>query len=217
MQVKTIMTENQKNLIIFIHKYHAENGIIPTLGEMVDGIKVAANNSVLRAIESLVKKGYLAQIGAKTSSVIPTYKALQELGLQPLETYTIVGDTSKASFANNLTFTGESSSQNNLAPPIHSVDNAESRIKIEGTQFDSNTLQNIVQSYINLALEKYTHQKTPILDLLKNIPANKQSELTISAIVLLGSSVFFMGPEYKAIIATCTLLFTIYIITNLSK
>lgn len=211
------MTKNQKNLIIFIHRYHSENSIIPTLVEMVDGIEVSANNSVLRAIESLVKKGYLAQIGAKTSSVIPTYKALMELGLQPLENYTLVGDTNKMTFANNISFATASTPKEDLAPPIHSVNNPDDRMKAEGTQFDSNTLQNMVQSYINLALEQKFQLKAPLLEFLKNIPANKQSEFTLSAVILLGFSVFFMGPDYKAIIATCVLLFMIYITTNLSK
>lgn len=211
------MTENQKNLIIFIHRYHAENGIIPSLAEMVEGIEVSANNSVLRAIESLIKKGYLAQVGAKTSSVIPTYKALQELGLQPLESYTIIGDTNKTTFANNISFATASTPKEDLAPPIHSMNNPDHKMKAEGTQFDSNTLQNMVQSYINLALEQKIKPQAPLLEFLKNIPANKQSEFTLNAVILLGCSVFFMGPDYKVIVATCALLFTIYIITNLSK
>jgi len=211
------MTENQKNLIIFIHKYHTDNGIIPSLAEMVTGIEVSANNSVLRAIEALVKKGYLAQIGVKASSVIPSFKALKELGLQPLPAYTIIGDTSKTTFANNLSLSEATPPQNDLVNSIHIVGNAESRIKTEGTQFDGNMLQNIVQSYINLALEKHIPEKTSVMDLLKNIPLNKQSELTISAIILLGFSVHFIGPDYKAIIATCGILFTIFIISNLSK
>lgn len=211
------MTENQKNLIIFIHKYHSENGVIPSLAEMVDGIKVSANNSVLRAIESLVKKGYLAQIGAKTSSIIPTYKALQELGLQPLESYTLIGDTGKTTFANNISFAAVSTPKEDMTPPIPSLKDADYNMKAEGTQFDSNTLQNVVQSYINHALEQKFQPKAPLLEFLKNIPANKQSELTLSAVILLGFAVSFMGPDYKAIIATCALLFTIFIITNLSK
>ncbi|MFZ2970042.1 MAG: hypothetical protein WA063_02760 [Minisyncoccia bacterium] len=202
------MTKNQSNLIIFINNYHIQHGVIPSLGEMVKGINVSANNSVLRAIEALVNKGYLAQVGAKASSVIPTYKALKELGLQSLEKYTIIGDTNKTEFANNISFNGATSLQNDLVPPFHSVQNAESKIKTEGTQFDSNTLQTLVQSYVNLALEKYIPEK---------IPLNRQSELTISAIILLGFSVKFMGTDYKAIVATCGILFTIFIITNLSK
>jgi len=211
------MTENQKNLLIFIHKYHSENGVIPSLAEMVDGIKVSANNSVLRAIESLVKKGYLAQIGAKTSSIIPTYKALQELGLQPLESYTLIGDTSKTTFANNISLADASTPKEDMTPPIPSLNDADYKMKAEGTQYDSNTVQNVVQSYINQALEQKFQPKAPLLEFLKNIPANKQSEFTLNAIILLGFSVFFMGPDYKAIIATCALLFTIFIITNLSK
>lgn len=208
------MTENQKNLIIFIHKYHAENGIIPSLAEMVDGIEVSANNSVLRAIESLVKKGYLAQISAKTSSVIPTYKALQELGLQPLEKYTLIGDTTKTTPVDSISFATASTPKEDLLPPIHSMNSHDYKMKAEGTQFDSNTLQNIVQSYINLALEQKFQPKAPLLEFLKSIPVNKQSKFTLSAVILLGFSVFFMGPDFKAIVATCALL---YIITNQSK
>jgi len=194
------MTENQKNLIIFIHKYHSEKSIIPSLTEMVKGINVSANNSVLRAIESLLKKGYLAQVGAKISSVIPTYKALKELGLQP------------NLFVKNL-FSASTTPQDDLIPSIHSVGNTDSKIKVEGTQFDSNANQNIVQSFLNLALQRQAPGNTILIELLKKIRFNKTLQLTISGIVLLYVSIGLAGPEYGGLI-TCVLLF---FISNLTK
>ncbi|MFC1655684.1 hypothetical protein ACFL3C_02335 [Patescibacteria group bacterium] len=206
------MTENQKNLIIFIYKYQSENEIIPSLGEMVAGINVSDNKSVLRAIESLIKKGYLAQIGAKTSAVIPTYKALKELDLHPLKPYTLVGDNTKIEQPRDLAQdTVTTTLESGFIPPLGAD------IKSDGTQFDSNQLKKIVQNAVNLAFSNSLTEKSSIFGILKNIPITTQSEWTILAILLLGFSVFFIGADILAIIATCGILFTVFIISNLSK
>ncbi len=207
------MTKNQKNLIIFIHEYHSQNDIVPSLAEMVVGIKVSANNSVLRAIKSLVKKGYLARIGAKTSSVIPTYEALRELGLHPLKSYTIVGDSTKIEQPRDLVHDEATITlETGFIPPL----GADIK-KSDGTRFNSNQLKNIVQSAVNLALSNHSPEKLSIFNILKTLPLNRRSEWTILAIAILGFSVLFIGKNILAIGATCGILFTIFIISNQTK
>jgi len=205
------MTDNQKNLIIFIHHYHNKNGIIPSLAEIVEGIGVSDNKSALRAIESLVKRDYLNQVGTKASAVIPTDKALKELNLYPLKAYTVNSEPPKFEQPRDLardeaTVTLESGF---IAPG--------SEIKSDGTQFDSNQLKNIVQSAINFALSNHLPEKTSLLEIFKRLPVNKQTEWTFLAIVPLTASVLLFGQNFYAIIATTVTLFTIFIITNLSK
>lgn len=205
------MTENQKNLITFLHEYHNVNGIIPSLVEVVEGIGVSDNKSALRTIESLVENGYLIQVGAKISAVLPTHKALKELNLYPLRAYTVNSGYPKVGqprdFARNeATLTFESG----FIPPG-------SEIKADGTQFDSNQLKNIVQSAVNIALSNRIPDKLSLTELFKSLPINQRTEWTLLAVLMLMASVLLFGQNFYAIITTPVILFTIFIITNLSK
>lgn len=205
------MTKNQKNLIIFIHEYHNRNGIIPSLTEIVQGIKVSDNKSALRAIESLVKKGYLTQVGPKTSAVMPTDKALKELALYPLKAYTVNSEAPKIEQPRDLARDESSITLEN------GFITSGSEIKADGTQFDSNQLKTIVQSAVNFALSNQGLKKIQVVDLLKNLPSDKQTKWSLLAITVLAAAVVLFGQNFYPIIVTPILLFTVFIITNLSK
>ncbi|KKP50572.1 MAG: hypothetical protein UR43_C0032G0008 [candidate division TM6 bacterium GW2011_GWF2_33_332] len=210
------MTDNQKNLIIFIHKYRLENGSIPSLIEMVDGIGVSDNKSVLRAIDSLTKQEYLAKIGKKLSSVIPTDRALKELRLFLLQQdtskpYQFINDTSKLKVPDDISRNNVATSSSSYIGPLGG------NIKSDGTRLDSNELKTIVQSAVNIALSGSTQHQGTLSDIMKRIPLNKESEWCFLAITLLGFAVLFFGKDILAIFATCGILFTIFIITNISK
>ena len=195
----------------FIHKYHNDNGIIPSLTEIVNGIGVSDNKSALRAIKSLMKKGYLIQVGAKTSAVVATDKALKELNLYPLKAYTVNSEPPKIEQPRDLardeaTMTLESG----FIPPG-------SEIKTDGTQFDSNQLKNIVQSAINIALSNRIPDKLTLTELFRRMPINLRTKWALLAALTLATSVILFGQNFHAIIATPIILFTIFIITNLSK
>ena len=190
------MTENQEKLIAFIHKYHNENGIIPSLTEIVQGIGVSDNKSALGIITTLVKRGYLVQIGPKTSSIIPTDKALKELNFYPLKAYTVNSEPPKIEQPRDLahdeaTMTFESG----FIPPGY-------EIKADGTQFDSNQLKNIVQSAVNIALHNRIPEQLFSEELFKGLPINKRIEWTLLAILILVASVILFGQNFYAIIAT---------------
>lgn len=207
------MTENQKKLIMFLHQYQSKNGLIPSLLEIVKGTGVSDNKSALRIIKALIRQGYLAQVGAKISAIIPTYKALKEMGLQPLEEYKIIGDAWTPKMTNNFDLNTVTTLQNDLTSLPSCTESTVTKIKTDGTQFDSNILKNIVNSYINLALTSYFQEKSPIIDYLKKIISNKRLEWTASAVILLCFSVYFLGQNYWAIVAACSLLL-IYKLTN---
>lgn len=210
------MTDNQKNLILFIHKYRSDNGSIPSLMEMVEGINVSDNKSVLRAIESLVKKEFLVQIGKKASSVVPTDRALKELGLYTLrqdtaKPYQIVDGTSQLRIPDDISRNDVALSSTSFVGPLGT------NIKNDGTRLDSNELKTIVQSAVNIALSGGTHQQGTLGDVIKRLPLNKESEWCFLAIMLLGFAVLFFGKDILAIAATCGILLTVFIITNISK
>jgi len=210
------MTDNQKNLIIFIHKYRTDNGSIPSLTEMVAGINVSDNKSVLRAIESLTKQEYLVQIGKKVSSVIPTDRALKELRLYVLQdetvkSYQLIGGTSKLKIPDDISRNDIALSSTSFVGPLGTD------IKNDGTKLDSTELKTIVQSAVSVALSGSTQYQGTLSDIIKRIPLNKESEWCFLAITLLGFAVLFFGKDILAIIATCGILFTIFIITNISK
>jgi hypothetical protein len=205
------MTENQKNLIIFVHKYHNSNGIIPSLTEIVKGISVSDNKSALRAIKSLVNKGYLAQVGAKKSAVIPTDKALKELNLYPLKAYTVNSQPPNIEQPRDL-------ARDEAALTLESgfIDSG-FELRADGTQFDSNQLKNIVQSAVNFALANRIPGKLSLTELFRNLPVNLRTEWILLAIFTLAASVLIFGQHFIAIVATTVILFAVFIITNLSK
>ncbi|MFH0750046.1 MAG: hypothetical protein V1917_04015 [Candidatus Gottesmanbacteria bacterium] len=75
------MTDNQRNLLQFINGYRVEYGSSPTLREMVSGINVSDNKSILGIIAALTKQGYLRKGIQKTRSILLTDKALDLLGV----------------------------------------------------------------------------------------------------------------------------------------
>jgi len=81
------MTENQKKLLLFISSYRLKFGYSPTLKEMVKGIGVFDNKSLLGIINSLVGQEYLKREKQKSRSILLTDKAFNLLGVPvlPLE------------------------------------------------------------------------------------------------------------------------------------
>jgi hypothetical protein len=68
------ITSNQANLIKFIHEYRVANSMAPTLQEMVDGISVSDNKSILGVLEALEKHGYIKREKKKSRSITLTDK-----------------------------------------------------------------------------------------------------------------------------------------------
>ena len=202
------MTDNQKKLVTFIYKYQTDNGILPSLKEVVQGIGVSDNKSALGIIESLVKKGYLAQVGAKTSAVIPTYKAQKELNLHILKPYTVDSEPAKINQPRDL-------AQNDANVTLESgFIPTGSEIKADGTQSDNNQqLRNIIQA-ANFLLSRSTPEKAPLLEVFKNLPINKQTEWTFLSILMLIGSTFSFGQNHYGIIAAALMLLIVFFITK---
>lgn len=229
------MTTNQKKLITFINQYQSVKGIIPSLLEIVKGIGVSDNKSALRIVRSAIRDGYLAQIGAKISLVIPTYKGLKELGLQPLETYQINNDTSsRLSFADTLSYNGMTTLQTDhplplpnmnkvntnfsqmedvTSPPPPKPEMIVSRIQSDRTEFGNNTVKTTVQNCTD-AFTSIPYGDHLISNPPKKLSLNKQAaEWAGVSIFLLGFSVHFFGQTLMAIVAAFVFFFPIFIVT----
>lgn len=53
------LTDRQREIYDFIIKYHNDNGYSPTIREIGAGCYLKSNNSVLRHLGILIKKGYI--------------------------------------------------------------------------------------------------------------------------------------------------------------
>ncbi|MCX6734910.1 MAG: hypothetical protein NTZ25_03285 [Candidatus Peregrinibacteria bacterium] len=183
---------------------------------MVKGINVSDNKSVLRAIESLTKSDYLAQIGKKISSVVPTDKALKELDLYVLrqdaaKPYLSVDGTSQLKMPDDISRNDVTLSTASFVGPLGSD------IKNDCTRLDSNELKTIIHSAVNFALSSGNYKQNMLGDVIKSFPLYKESKWCLLAIVLLGFAVLFFGKDMLAIVAACAILSTVFIITNISK
>ncbi|MBT5016015.1 transcriptional repressor LexA [Candidatus Peregrinibacteria bacterium] len=53
------LTKKQKKVLKFIEKYQWENGASPTIREMKERFEVSSDNSILKLLNALKKKGYI--------------------------------------------------------------------------------------------------------------------------------------------------------------
>jgi hypothetical protein len=146
------MTDNQKKLLQYISGYRLKYGSSPTLREMVSGINVSDNKSILGIIAALTRHGYLRKGAQKTRSILLTDKALDFLGVTSFPMQYRAGSLppqqlkQPAELMNGVTVSLPTS--DNIG---YSSGNA---LKTDGTNIE-NDLRTVVETAVNLAIGKY--------------------------------------------------------------
>lgn len=221
------MTKNQEKLLVFISNYRIKNNDYPTLKEMVEGIGVYDNRSVLGIIDNVIKQGYLGKSDRKYRTVFLTEKSLKllKIRLLPISHEEIIFKELK------FPETGMSLNKNSVSLPTLTSDIIYSDKKIEdnGTSLD---IKNIIKSAVTSALtnyatgtfleekneEKIVDKITALLFTLLN-KNNFSEKLSWSLILIIFSSFCFLyfGKDFNSIAYSIMFTFTIFIIFKLSK
>jgi len=144
------MTENQKELLKFISWYRLTHRNSPTLREMVSGIKVSDNKSILGIIAGLTKNGFLMRGDGKSRSILLTDQALEFLGTHSLplkyEGYpsTLHMKQSADLMNNSVTVTS----------PTSDGIYADGKIKTDGTNLQ-NDIRVVVETAVALVIDRW--------------------------------------------------------------
>lgn len=156
--MKRKMTENQAKLLYFIFKYRGQYGTAPTLREMVRGLGVSDNKSVLGIMEALTKQGYLQREKKKSRSVLLTDNAQKFLNEYLLPFQYQSGPTA----ADQLRQPAELARTDVavLSPTSESLSYRESAIKTNGTSL-GNDLRTVVETAVSLAIDRYFNDTLP--------------------------------------------------------
>lgn len=145
------MTDNQKKLIQYISGYRLKYGSSPTLREMVSGISVSDNKSILGIIAALTRHGYLRKGTQKTRSILLTDKALDFLGVSSFPMQYRAGSLppqqlkQPAELMNGVTVS---------LPTSDSIGYSGTALKTSGTNIENN-LRTVAETAVNLAIGRY--------------------------------------------------------------
>lgn len=214
-----IMTENQKKLLAFINEYRLKNNNSPSLREMVKGIGVSDNKSILGIIKTLIVQGYLTNTDGKARSILLTDKAIKILGLY----FIPVTLKEKTEGVNQLRQPNDMvrNSVTVLAPSNENFRYSNESVKTNGTTLDSSEIKTVVETAVNLAFSTAFKQKesiqNSILSTFKSPTFTTKFEWTLVSMFLFSISVLNLGKSIFALFSSCVLLFSIFIIYNFSK
>lgn len=145
------MTDNQKKLLQYISAYRLKYGSSPTLREMVSGISVSDNKSILGIITALTRDGYLRKGTQKTRSILLTDKALDFLGVSSFPMQYRAGSLppqqlkQPAELLNGVTVS---------LPTSDNIGYNGGALKTDGTNIE-NDLRTVVETAVNLAIGRY--------------------------------------------------------------
>lgn len=221
------MTDNQKKLLKFISSYRLKHGNLPTLREMVVGIEVFDNKSVLGIINKLIADGYLVKSNNKSRSVFLTEKALDFLDLPVLPAV-----YKKALHASDLLRLSKTFGENSVSvslPASERVSYSDNILNSNGT--NPETIRNIVENAVNYALSSHFSGSTPTLSnkntaeeiitlLVQSLKNVRYSSKINWLAVMLIISVFcfhFFGVNAVAIRTSLIYLASIFLINKFSK
>jgi SOS-response transcriptional repressor LexA len=223
------MTKNEENLLKFISRYRRENRMSPTLREMVSGIGVFDNKSVLLIINNLIEKDYLTKKEGKARSVQLTCKADKFLFdfLNPKQHTFGPFPADQLKQPAELERNGVEASY----PTKGELKYTQGGIAADSTEVDK-SLEMIVESAVNTALETYarhnfqsTHTNTGFAHNLTNlltrlIDSEKfltKIEWVFVAFLSLGGSSIFLKNSYFSIAATVVIFALVFVSYNISK
>ncbi len=145
------MTDNQKKLLQYISGYRLKYGSSPTLREMVSGISVSDNKSILGIIAALTRQGYLRKGAQKTRSILLTDKALDFLGVSSFPMQYRAGSLppqqlkQPAELMNGVTVS---------LPTSDNIGYSGNELKTDGTNIENN-LRTVVETAVNMAIGRY--------------------------------------------------------------
>ena len=145
------MTDNQKKLLQYISGYRLKYGSSPTLREMVSGISVSDNKSILGIIAALTRQGYLRKGAQKTRSILLTDKALDFLGVSSFPVQYRAGSLPLQQFKQPAELV------NGVTVSLPTSDNIGyngGALKTDGTNIE-NELRTVVETAVNVAIGRY--------------------------------------------------------------
>ena len=145
------MTDNQKKLLQYISGYRLKYGSSPTLREMVSGISVSDNKSILGIIAALTRQGYLRKGAQKTRSMLLTDKALDFLGVSSFPMQYRAGSLPPQQFKQPAELV------NGVTVSLPTSDNIGyngGALKTDGTNIE-NDLRTVVETAVNVAIGRY--------------------------------------------------------------
>lgn len=223
------MTENQKKLLRFINNYRLKHAGSPTLREMVKGIGVSDNKSILGIIKSLAEQGYLVKQEKKSRGVFLTDKALKflRISIMPIKYKKEPSILDKLKHPDDLTRNSVTVS----LPVTESLSYGDKSFKTDGTNLDESIIS-IVESAVNQVLSSYLNgsssvknskyailnsQAALLLKILSKESFLKKMEWGLLSILILAFSILLIGKNIFALITSVVLVFLIFIVYNLSK
>lgn len=222
------MTKNQHKLLLFISNYRLKHDNSPTFKEMVDGIGVSDNKSLLGVIDNLISQGFLIKDSRKSRSVFLTDKAIRYLGLTPLpinyKKYQNSRPSDSLKLPNKVPI-------NSVTVTLPSDNNAYLGKGLNTNGTTLNEVKSIVEAAVSLTLSNYTNGTYPkdskseiingIASLLSKMLNSgrfaEKLEWATLLIILSGFSVLILGKNIFAIETAIIYIFIIFIINNLPK
>lgn len=201
----------------------------PTLREMVSGIGVFDNKSVLLIINNLIEKGYLTKEEGKSRSVQLTYKADKFLSdlLKPRQHIFKPLPADQLKQSAELERNGVEVSY----PTKGELRYVQDDIATDSTEVDK-SLEMVVESALNSALKTYTrnnfqppHTGTSFVHSLSNLLTSlinnekflAKIEWFFVAFLSLGGSSIFLKTTYSSIVTTVIIFTLVFLSYNFSK
>lgn len=164
------LTKNQAQLLSFISTYRLRYGIVPTLKEMVQELKVSDNKSVLGIIEALTKKDYITRNNNKKSrSILLTDKAIDYLRPYKYQKPTIPDRPKRPT----------QYSKNGVTVPSFTKERLtykDNNIKTDSTKIEGD-IQTIIETVVSLTIDRYFNRDSSKYEDLKREKASVSSLL----------------------------------------